>query len=166
MKEKIDNENSHITLNIYNIQKDTNKNKGQSETSFQTNNSFTNTVEYFNNGISNEFPDNLRTAEGRENYIAIKKEILTNKGFSKSVNVYNNNNYAQPVSIMQRPNIIMSNNNSDFSKEEYEKESCCRKCKEKWYPGNCSIKRAIITTFIIILLIIIITLIGGGYKNN
>ena len=131
MEEKMENEKSHITLNIYNKQKDTNNSKGQSETSFQTNNSFTNTVEYFNSGICKEFPDNLRTEEDRKNYIPIKKEILTNKGFSKSVNIHNNNNYAQPEPIMQRPKIIMSNNNSDFSKEEYGEKCCCCKYSKK-----------------------------------
>ena len=124
MKEKMKSENSHITLNIYNMQKDINtSNKGQSETSFQTNNSFTNIAEHFNGGICKEFPDNLRTQENRENYFPRKKEILTTEGFSKSVNVYNNNNGVQPEPIMQRTNIIRPNNYSDSPKEEHEEKS-------------------------------------------
>ena len=59
MNEK--NENSHITLNIFNKQNDINNNK--SETLSQANNPIPNMLEYLNNGISKEFPDNMRTKE-------------------------------------------------------------------------------------------------------
>ena len=133
-------ENSHISLNIYNNQKDNNNNKDQ-----EAENSNPNLLQNLNTGISKEFPDNLRTEEYRRTKFPI---ITNNLGISNSVNK-NNINKVRPEFIIQKN--INKNNISNFVKNKNEKIYCCGK--------KCS-KKACIITIIIISIIILISIIS------
>ena len=133
-------ENSHISLNIYNNQKDNNNNKDQ-----EAENSNPNLLQNLNTGISKEFPDNLRTEEYRRTKFPI---ITNNLGISNSVNK-NNINKVRPEFIIQKN--INKNNISNFVKNKNEKIYCRGK--------KCS-KKACIITIIIISIIILLNIIS------
>ena len=132
-------ENSHISLNIYNNQKDNNNNKDQ-----EAENSNPNLLQNLNTGISKEFPDNLRTEEYRRTKFPI---ITNNLGISNSVNK-NNINKVRPEFIIQKN--INKNNISNFVKNENEKLYCCGKCS----------KKACIITIIFVSIIILLNIIS------
>ena len=139
------NDNSHITLNIYNNQEDTNKNTAQSEASSKPNNSIQNMLHYYNiNGVNKVFPDNLRTVEYNRNVFPLKEKNL-------AVSVCNNNiRYVQPESNKKQQTMNVRNINNvqpkfiiqqrDKSSERRidnsfkstvnleEKKYCCGKC--------------------------------------
>ena len=134
-------ENSQITLNIFNNQKETDKIKGQTENLSQENNSIPNMLQNFSSGINKEFPDNIRTTEYRRTDFPIREQDIR---ISNSLNDYNNNiNNIQPEFTMQQANINSRKNYSDT--KENEKKYCCGKCTKT----GCYIMIVIISIIVV-----------------
>ena len=180
------NENSHITLNIYNNQKDSNINN--SKFSSQANNP--NILEYMNKGISKQFPDNMRNEENKRTDFPIKEisnennnqvlaeitetTIIGNQqstNFTKENIKENHINNAQSISFTQKNNMNTNNINNAQDISSTQKNNVntdfvnylIEYKKKKYCCGKCSEKDCCcikgISCFLCVITVVVLALV-------
>ena len=181
------NENSHITLNIYNNQKDSNI--YNSKFSSQTNNP--NMLEYMNKGISKQFPDNMRNEENNRTDFPIKEMSNGNNnlqtfteitettiiGNQQSNNLTKENikenhiNNVQPISFIQKNDMNTNNMKNAQAISSTQKNNAYTDYvnylieynKKKYCCGKCSEKDCccikLISCFLCVITVIVLALV-------